>query len=45
MRFRLMSLDGGVVEISHFRQANLLEQIPALLEKNFVREIGATFHS
>lgn len=45
MRFRLMSLGGGVVEISHFRQANLLEQIPALLEKNFVRGIGATFHS
>ena len=45
MRFRLMSLGGGVAEISHFRQANLLEQIPALLEKNFVRGIGATFHS
>ena len=45
MRFRLMCLGGGVVEISHFRQANLLEQIPAFLEKNFVREIGATFHS
>ena len=40
-----LGLGGGVVEISHFRQANLLEQIPALLEKNFVREIGATFHS
>ena len=45
MRVRLMSLGGGIVEISHFRQANLLEQIPALLEKNFVRGIGATFHS
>ena len=40
-----LGLGGGVVEISHFRQANLLEQIPALLEKNFVRGIGATFHS
>jgi len=25
MRFRLMSLGGGVVETNHFRQANLLE--------------------
>ena len=40
-----LGLGGGVVEFSHFRQANLLEQIPALLEKNFVRGIGATFHS
>ena len=40
-----LGLGGGVVEISHFQQANLLEQIPALLEKNFVREISATFHS
>ena len=40
-----LGLGGGVVELSHFRQANLLEQIPALLEKNFVRGIGATFHS
>ena len=45
MRFRLMSLGVGVVETSHFRQTNLLEQIPALLEKNFVRGIGATFDS
>tara|TARA_B110000014_G_scaffold69252_1_gene47275 strand:+ start:207 stop:329 length:123 start_codon:yes stop_codon:yes gene_type:complete len=40
-----MSLGVGVVETSHFRQTNLLEQIPALLEKNFVRGIGATFDS
>ena len=40
-----MSLGGGVVETSHFRQANLLEQISELLEKNFVLGIGATFHS
>ena len=40
-----LDLGGGVIEVSHFREANLLEQIPALLEKNFVRGIGATFHS